>query len=122
MAKNKTQLSEKRNTSRYPSSYSSYADRGNTAIIKFVTNVSGMSKSTAYQYYARLSNFETFISSRYRTDVDDIIKKIKEGFYDVYDVLSSYGVFLQNNGNISIVTLKQRVVTTKNFLEYHDIG
>ena len=90
-------------------------------IIKFVTNVSNMSKSTAYEYYRRLSNFETFVSSEYKTSVDDIIKKIKKDIFDTYDVLSNYGVFLQNNGNISIVTLKQRVVTTKNFLEYHDI-
>jgi len=113
--------SKKQKTSRYPSSYSSYANGNNIAIIKFVTNVSGMSKSTAYQYYARLTNFETFVLSEYSTNVDDLIKKIKNGLYDVYDILGRYVLFLQNNGNVSTTTLQQRVITTKNFLEYHDI-
>ena len=80
-----------------------------------------MSKSTAYQYYARLSNFEIFLSSEYGTNVDNLIKKTKEGYYDVYDVLSRYSIFLQNKGNISTTTLQQRVITTRNFLEYYDI-
>jgi integrase len=121
LAKIKHQLLEKPKTYRYPNSYSSYANANNTAIIKFVTNVSGMSKSTAYQYYARLSNFEIFLSSEYGTNVDNLIKKTKEEFYDVYDVLSRYSIFLQNKGNISTTTLQQRVITTRNFLEYYDI-
>jgi integrase len=80
-----------------------------------------MSKSTAYQYYARLTNFETFVLSEYNTNVDDLIKKIKDGLYDVYDILADYILFLKNNGNISTSTLQQRVITTRNFLEYHDI-
>jgi integrase len=121
VAKISHRVSKKQKTSRYPSSYSSYANGNNIAIIKFVTNVSGMSKSTAYQYYARLTNFETFVLSEYGTNVDDLIKKIKDGFYDVYDILADYVLFLKNNGNISTSTLQQRVITARNFLEYHDI-
>ena len=80
-----------------------------------------MSKSTAYEYYARLSNFETFVSSEYKTSVDHLIEKIKEGFFDPYDILSNYCASLQNNWDISISTLNQRVVTAKNFLEYCDV-
>ncbi len=40
---------QKQITSRYPSSYSSYANGRNAAIIKYVRNVSTMSKSTAYE-------------------------------------------------------------------------
>jgi integrase len=80
-----------------------------------------MNKSTAYQYYARLTNFETFVLSEYSISVDDLIKKIKAGVYDVYVILGRYGLFLQNNGNISAATLQHRVITTKSFLEYHDI-
>ncbi|MDW0170701.1 MAG: site-specific integrase [Nitrososphaeraceae archaeon] len=112
---------EKQKTTRFPCSYSSYANSHNVAIIKYVTNVSTMSKSTAYEYYARLSNFEIFVSSEYKTSVDHLIRKIKEGFADPYDLLSDYCGFLQNNGNISISTLNQRVVTAKNFLEYCDV-
>ena len=121
MAGNKAQLTAKQRTYRCPSSYSSYVDRCSTSIIKFVTNVSSMSKSTAYEYFTRLSNFETFLSLQYDTGADDVVRRIKEGFYDPYDILSNYSVFMQNNGNISVLTLKQRVITAKNFLEYYDI-
>ncbi|CAN5399549.1 hypothetical protein BH18THE2_BH18THE2_26670 [soil metagenome] len=53
--------------------------------------------------------------------MDDIIKKIKEGLYDPYDVLSNYSAYLSRNKNISSLTLKQRVATAKNFLEHHDV-
>jgi integrase len=80
-----------------------------------------MSKSTAYEYYSRLSNFETFISSEYRISIDNLIDTIQEGLYDPYTILSNYCGFLQNNGEISVSTLSQRVVTAKNFLEYCDV-
>ncbi|HKI07218.1 MAG TPA: tyrosine-type recombinase/integrase [Nitrososphaeraceae archaeon] len=79
-----------------------------------------MSKSTAYEYFRRLSSFEAFVSSEYNTTVDDIIEKIKAGFHDPYSVLSNYSVFMQNNINISVITLKLSVVTAKNLLEYCD--
>jgi integrase len=118
----KNQLAvQKQKTSRYPSSYSTYANSHNNTIIRYVTNVLAMSKSTAYQYYARLSNFETFASSENKTSIDHLIGKIREGFFDPYDILSNYCAFLQNSGDISISTLNQRVVTAKNFLEYCDV-
>jgi hypothetical protein len=61
----------------------------------------------AYEYFTRLFNFETFLSSQYNSSADDIIRRIKEGFYSPYDILSNYGMFMQNNGNISVSTLKQ---------------
>ena len=92
------------------------------SIIKYIKNIDTMSKSTAYEYYARLTIFETFVLAEYKAIVDDIIMKIKEGVYDTYDVLSNYYTHLQSSSkNISSLTLKQRVVTAKNFLEYHDV-
>ncbi len=35
--------------------------------------------------------------------------------------LSNYVIFLQNNSNISPTTLKARIITAKNFLEYSDV-
>jgi integrase len=35
--------------------------------------------------------------------------------------LSKYPAYLQNYSTISTLTLKQRVVAVKNFLEYHDV-
>jgi hypothetical protein len=65
--------------------------------------------------------FETFISSEYRISIDNLIDTIQEGLYDPYTILSNYCGFLQNNGEISVSTLSQRVVTAKNFLEYCDV-
>ena len=57
----------------------------------------------------------------YKITLDDLIKTIKEGLLDSYDVLSRYISYLRISNNISTLTLKQRVTTAKNFLEYFDI-
>ena len=49
-----------------------------------------------------------------------LLEKIKDGTIDVYSILSKYSSN-QKNCNISTTTIKQRVVTVKNFFEYHDI-
>ena len=41
--------------------------------------------------------------------------------YDQYNILSSYRAFLQDKGSISAITMKQQVITIKNFLEYSDV-
>jgi hypothetical protein len=78
--------------------------------------MSSMSKSTAYEYFRRLSNFKTFVLSKYKITVDEIIKKINEVFDDPYDTLSNYSLFMQNSGNISVLTLKLCVVTVLNYI------
>ena len=40
---------------------------------------------------------------------------------NVYDIVSQYGGYLKTSNNIANVTLKQRIITVKNFLEYYDI-
>jgi integrase len=79
-----------------------------------------MNKQTANEYYVRLSNFERFLLSRYEKDIDTFVKELKEGKFDTYETLSDYCLYLQNF-NIYTSTLKQRVVTAKNFLEFNDI-
>ncbi len=76
--------------------------------------------TTAYVYLTRLTSFKGFISSAFNLQIDDLIKKIKEGNEDVFEVLNEYSSYLSNT-NISSITIKQRVVTVKNFFEYHDI-
>ena len=88
-----------------------------------------MNKGTAHEYYLRLTNFQDFVINRYkaktaktpRTALDGIIANIKQGSEDAYEILSDYVNYLQTNHNISTLTLKQRVVTAKNFLEYYDV-
>src|SRR4051812_28759794 len=53
-------------------------------------------------------------------DIENLLEKIKDGTIDIYNILSRYGAD-QKNYNISSITIKQRVVTIKNFFEYHDI-
>jgi hypothetical protein len=75
-----------------------------------------MSESTAYQYLSRLKDFEDFIGNEYGAclDVNSLLSKIKQGYQDPYNLLNSYAAYLKNR-NISALTLKQRIVTAKNF-------
>ena len=88
----------------------------------YIDNVSTMSASTAYEYLARLNDFKNFIAKKYDNQLrlDDILSKIKKGKEDPYLVLNGYAAYLKNR-NITALTLKQRIVTAKNFFEYCDI-
>ena len=76
-----------------------------------------MSKSTADEYLSRLNNFENFVVNEYdnRLTVNDLITKIKNDTLDPYSLLNGYAAYLRNC-NITTSTLKQRVVTVKNFI------
>jgi hypothetical protein len=54
----------------------------NDAITKYIKNICTMSKSTANEYHGRLNNFSSFVSKEYKTNVDSIISKVKEGVED----------------------------------------
>ena len=92
------------------------------AIATYIRNVGTMSGSTAYQYLSRLNDFKGFIIKEYDNHlcIDNLLNKIKDGNQDVYDLLNGYAAYLKNC-NINGLTLKQRIVTVKNFLEYHDV-
>jgi uncharacterized membrane protein len=76
----------------------------------YITDTEAMSRSTARNYECRLNVFDSFVSSKYHTSTDNLIKKIKEGHEDPYKVLSSYVAYLQGNRHISSLTLKQELV------------
>jgi integrase len=84
-----------------------------------------MNKNTAKEYYFRLVNFEKFVISQYNINnftLDTLINDINNGKIDPYELLSNYCIYLQEvNGIKTSTTLKQRVVTVKNFLEFNDI-
>ncbi len=92
-------------------------------ISNYLTNVAVMNKSTAVKYNERLKKFEAFVSEHYSLDIDDIVKRITKGKIDAYNVLSNYILHLRekSNNRISPITLKNSVITIKNFLEYSDI-
>jgi integrase len=91
------------------------------ALNKYVKNVVAMNRKTAYEYYFRLMGFQDFIIKSYNSTLDDIITKINDGSEDPYDILSGYVTYLQTSCNISTLTLKLRIITAKNFLEYYDV-
>jgi hypothetical protein len=99
------------------------------ALDKYIKSIYAMNKRTAREYHFRLTNFRDFVIKRYkskamnkpRTILDDIIANIKQRSKDAYEILGDYVNYLQTNGNISTLTIKQRVVTVKNFLEYFDV-
>ena len=88
---------------------------------KYIKSISIMSVSSAREYRYRLHSLATFTIMQYKLTLDDLIKMIKEGLHDPYDVLCNYIAYLQASNNISTLTLKQRVTTAKNFLEYFDV-
>ena len=53
-------------------------------------------------------------------NIETLLEKIKDGTIDIYNMLSRYGDD-QKNCNFSSIIIKQRIVTVKNFFEYHDI-
>jgi integrase len=88
----------------------------------YIANVSTMNKSTAYEYLIRLNNFRNFMANQYHTPsgLDDLLVKLSNGKQDPYNILNSYAAYLRDC-DISPLTLKQRIVTVKNFFEYYDI-
>ena len=50
-----------------------------------------MSKSTAYEYLRRLTDFAVFVVREYDSlTVDGLITKVKKAVYDPYSILSRY--------------------------------
>jgi integrase len=97
------------------------------ALTKFIKTAENMNKATADEYKSRLRVFERFVVEEYHVTVDDLISALKNGSVDAYEVLDSYVRYLQrddsinHNGGISTLTIKQRVTTAKNLLEYNDV-
>ena len=88
----------------------------------FISTITTMNKSTAEQYLSRLNIFSIFLQKEFNgLTINDLVNKIKEGSIDPYNILSRYCGYLKSSNNISTITIKQRVVTVKNFFEYCDI-
>jgi len=88
----------------------------------YYSSVTAMSQSTADQYLSRINNFSNFLQKELEgLTIKNLINRIKDGSIDAYSVLSRYCGFLKRSSNMSTTTIKQRVVTIKNFLEFYDI-
>ncbi|MGI9011705.1 MAG: tyrosine-type recombinase/integrase [Nitrososphaeraceae archaeon] len=79
-----------------------------------------MNKNTAIEYHFRLSNFEKFIISQYNLTMDDFVDNILQSKLNPYEILSDFCIHLQGLG-LHSSSLKNRVTTVKNFLEFNDV-
>jgi integrase len=92
-------------------------------ISSYIDNIAVMNKSTAHEYLMRLNSFRNFVLASYngKLTVDEIVTKVRKGSEDPYTIIRNYAAFLQQTNNISNSTLKYRIVTLKNFLEFYDV-
>ena len=80
-----------------------------------------MNQSTADQYLCRLNIFNNFLNKEFDgLTINCLVNRIKDESIDPFNALSRYCGYLRNS-NISTITIKQRVVSVKNFFEYCDI-
>jgi integrase len=100
------------------------SDNNSSSMIdSYIKNIRIMSKGTSREYLTRLNSFSAFIKNEFdgSLSVNDLVSKIKQGQIDPYGILSKFSRYLQSSYNITTLTLKQRIVTVKNFLEYYDV-
>jgi integrase len=93
------------------------------SIYDYLSTMSTMNKNTAKEYASRLNSFKKFVLDHYgrRITMDDLNVKIREGSENPYNILNNYAAYLLRSNNVCNSTLKQCVITVKNFLEYHDV-
>ena len=118
----KSQSTKVQNSNTITNDDSPYHATSYNALEKYIRNIQAMNKATAYEYKFRLTTFAQFISNSYNNiTLDHLITKLRKGSEDPYDILSNYVLYLQNNYKLSAGTLKGRIITAKNFLEYYDV-
>jgi integrase len=95
----------------------------NERVSTYLTTIAAVNESTAIKYNERLKKYGLFVSTHYHNStVDNIVVQIKKNMIDVYDILGKYILYLkQDNKNISPNSLKNHIITIKNFFEYSDI-
>jgi integrase len=102
-----------------------FESKTSKSINQYVKTLLDSNRRTGYEYLRRLEHFENFIEENYKFSVDELIENSGNKI-NIYNLLSSYVSYLINSTSddgrsISNLTVKQKVITVKNFLEYHDI-
>ena len=88
---------------------------------RYIKSMRVMNNSTANEYKFRLTHFEKFVYSHYsNSTLDNLINNIIQSKLDPYEILGDYCIYLQEMDLYSS-TLKNRVTTAKNFLEFNDV-
>lgn len=92
------------------------------SIDRYVKLVSRGSKTTGKEYLSRLRQFEQYCISTHNFRLDDfLLSKSKTIEVDVYELLSGFVSYLIDRNSYSNLTIKQRVITARNLLEYYDV-
>src|SRR5215216_1396598 len=125
--------------------------RRSLCLAKYIKNIQQANKKTAIEHRYRLSRFERYIAGVFEqiqqlqqkqqqqqhqnqdqelertraAPLDQIIDELKRSSSDKndpYDLLSGFVAYLQEHAGIENPnTIRQFVITARNFLEYHDI-
>ena len=92
------------------------------SIDRYVKLVSRSNKSTGREYLSRLKQLEEYCISTHNFTLDDmLITKSKTAQIDVYELLSGFVSYLIDKNSYSNMTIKQRIITARNLLEYYDV-
>lgn len=97
------------------------------AIAKYIKMISVNNSRTGNEYLTRLITFETYIKEHYPFSLDELtINKLFNYRENIYELLADYVSWLsqrigKDGYKLSNVSIKQRVITAKNFLEFFDI-
>jgi integrase len=96
------------------------------AIGKYIKMISVNNSRTGNEYLTRLITFETYIKEHYPFSLDELtINKLFNYRENIYELLAAVSWLSQRIGKdgykLSNVSIKQRVITAKNFLEFFDI-
>jgi site-specific recombinase XerD len=100
-----------------------YPKNDDTIVSTYLTNVAVVNESTAQKYNERLKKFGKYTNERYGLQIQNIVTEIRRAEIDPYDLLTGYILFLKQESNNTVApnSLKNHVITIKNFLEYSDI-
>jgi integrase len=90
------------------------------SIDRYVKLVSRSNKGTGKEYLYRLIPFEKYCVSTHNFTLDELlISKTKT--IDVYELLSGFVSYLIDKNSFSNLSIKHRVITARNLLEYYDV-
>jgi hypothetical protein len=96
-------------------------DEGSKSLNRYIKSMRVMNSNTANEYKFRLTHFEKFVYSQYNNStIDNLITDIIQSTSDPYEILSDYCISLQEI-DLHSSSLKNRVTTVKNFLEFNDV-
>jgi integrase len=91
------------------------------AFEKYIGSLATMSESTSKTYRRRLYPFVDYIEKVLKSSPDILVADIRSQKQDPYDVLSSYLSYVKKELKVSDNYLRDLMVTTRAFLEFHKI-